>query len=172
MLFEWLAVIVAGVAAGGVASLARRLAGTLPRVAIPVAAGGAMLLAAAALEYAWYPRTLSALPERVEVALAHESRAPWRPWTYARPYVDRFVAIDAGSVLTNPAAPDRRIADVLVFARWVPPRRVRAVFDCAGGRRADLVEGAALAEGGAVEGAAWVETGLDDPVTRLACAGA
>ena len=172
MLFEFLAVVVAGVGAGGVASLARRLLRGLPRWTIPAAAGAIMILAAASLEYAWYGRTAGSLPPRVEVALTHESRAPWRPWSYVRPYVDRFVAVDGGSALTHAAAPERRIVDLLVFDRWAPPRRVRAAFDCALGRRADLLDGVALAPGGAIEGAAWRDTGLDDPVTRLACAGA
>ena len=117
-------------------------------------AGAAMIVAAASLEQSWYGRTVAALPPRVEVAVAHESRAPWRPWTYLSPYVDRFVAVDQGSVLTHAAAPKRRVADVLVFGRWTPPRRVRAAFDCAEGRRADLVEGVSLGADGAIEGAA------------------
>ena len=172
MLLELLAVLFAGLGAAGVVLLARRLAGGVPRSLVPVAAGGAMMAAAVALEYGWYGRTVEALPARVEVALTHESREPWRPWTYLAPFVDRFVAVDAGSVLTHPAAPDRRIVDVLAFGRWTPPRRVRAAFDCAEGRRADLVGGVALGPDGAIEGARWHDTGLDDPVTRLACAGA
>lgn len=170
MIFELLGVVIAGVAGGGVAMLACRLVRWLPRWIVPAAAGATMILASVSLEYAWYGRTVAALPDRVEVALAHESRAPWRPWTYLRPYVDRFVAVDQRSVLTHAAAPDRRIADVLVFGRWTPPRRVRAAFDCEAGRRADLVEGVSLGEDGAIEGAAWIETGLDDPLTRVACA--
>ena len=172
MLLELLAVVFAGLAGGGVASLARRAASALPGWLVPVAAGGAMLAVAVSLEYAWFDRTRGALPPRVEVALTHESRAPWRPWTYLAPFVDRFVAVDEGSILTHEAAPDRRIADVLAFGRWTPPRRVRAVFDCASGRRADLLDGVALGPDGTIENAAWHDTGLDDPVTRLACAGA
>ena len=170
MLLELLAVVFAGLAGGGVASLARRLVRALPRWLVPAAAGGAMIAVSVSLEYAWFDRTRDALPPRVEVALTHESRAPWRPWTYLAPFVDRFVAVDAGSVLTHPGAPDRRIVDLLAFARWTPPRRVRAAFDCAEGRRVDLVEGVTLGPGGAIEGAAWRDTGLDDPVTRSACA--
>lgn len=169
MFFELLAVVFAGVAAGGVASLLRRAARAVPRWLIPVAAGGAMLAVSISLEYSWFGRTTAGLPEGVAVALTNESRAPWRPWTYLAPYVDRFAAVDQGSVLTHPQAPGTRIADILLFGRWVPPRRVRAAFDCEAGRRADLMEGASLGANGAIEGADWRETGLDDPVTRLAC---
>lgn len=170
MFWELLGVVFAGVAAGGVASLARRFLPVAPRWLVPVGAGGAMLLTAVSLEYSWFGRTTAGLPDRVAVAMTNQSRAPWRPWTYVAPYTDRFVAVDQGSVLTHAEAPGTRIADVLLFGRWNPPRRVRAAFDCEAGRRADLVEGASLGEGGAVVGARWHETGLDDPVTRLACA--
>lgn len=170
MFFELLGVVFAGVAAGGIASILRRFVRALPRWAIPLAAGGAMILAAVSLEYTWYGRTTAALPGSVEVAVANESRAPWRPWTYLRPYTDRFLAVDRASVMTNAGAPGIRIADVILFGRWTPTRRVPAAFDCAEGRRADLVDGASLGPEGAIEGAIWRETGLDDPVTRLACA--
>lgn len=170
MIFELLAVVFAGFAGGGMGALARRLVRATPRWIVPIAAGGTMLTAAVSLEYAWFGRTTAALPETIAVAATDEVRAPWQPWTYVVPYVDRFVAVDRGSVLTNPEAPGTRIADVLIFGRWTPPRRVRSAFDCEGGRRADLLDGVTLGEGGAIEGATWLETGREDPVTRLACA--
>ena len=172
MIFEPPAVVFAGLAGGGVASPARRFARALPLWIAPAAAGGAMLATAVSLECAWCGRTVAALPDRVAVAAADESRAPRRPWTHPLPHVDRFVAVDRGSVSTHAEAPDRRIADVVLFARWHPPRRVRAAFDCARGRRADLLDGVTHGEDGAVAGAAWLDTGLDDSVTRLACGAA
>lgn len=170
MLFELIAVVVAGFAGAGIALLARRAFSLLPRWLVPLFAGAAMLATAISLEYSWYGRTVAGLPEGVEVGLAHENRAPWRPWTYAVPYVDRFIAVDRRSALTHEAAPGQRIVNLYVFGRWAPTQRVRAVFDCEAGRRADLVAGVRLAEDGAIEGATWHETGLDDPVTRAACA--
>lgn len=170
MFYELLAVVFAGLAAGGVASVLRRVVRAAPGWIIPLAAGGAMLLTAVSLEYAWYGRTAGALPERVAVAMTNESRVPWRPWTYVAPYVDRFVAVDRGSVLTSRSLPDQRVADVLLFARWDPPRQLRIAFDCAGNRQAVLMEGATITPEGTVEGADWRRTGPDDPVTRLVCA--
>lgn len=172
MLYELIATIAAGFIGGGVALLARRLIRSLPRWLVPVCAGSAMLIVAVSLEYSWFDRTIDTLPDGVEVALTRESRAPWRPWTYLYPLVDRFVAIDLASTLTHEAAPARRMTDLFVFARWTPPARVRAVFDCEAGRRADLVEGVRLASDGRLKGAVWHDMGLDHPVTRLACEGA
>lgn len=169
MLIELIAVVTAGFAAAGIALLATRLVHRLPRWLVPVAAGAALIGAAITLEYAWYGRTAGALPDSVEVALAHEARAPWRPWTYLAPYRDRFIAVDHASRMTSPAAEAQRLVDLLIFGRWALPTRIRAVFDCAEGRRADLGPGVTLAEDGRIEGATWHETGLDDPLTRTAC---
>jgi hypothetical protein len=170
MFYELIGVVFAGVAAGGVASLLRRPVRVLPGWLVPLAAGGAMLLTAISLEYSWFGRTIAGLPEGVEVALTNESRAPWRPWTYVAPYTDRFVAVDRATVLTSRTVEGQRVAEVFLFARWNPTRQVRVAFDCAAGRQAPLVGGATISAEGRVDGVAWRETGLDDPVTRMACA--
>lgn len=169
MLFELIAVISAGFVGGGAALIARRILKRLPRAAIPVAAGAAMLIVAITLEYSWFDRTREALPDSAVVALTHENRAPWRPWTYVRPYVDRFIVVDGASTRTNEAAPGQRMVDLVVFARWNAPTRVRAVFDCRDGRRADIGPGVTLGEGGTLEGATWYDTDLNHPVARAAC---
>ena len=171
MFFELIAVLSAGLAAAGIVLLARRLVPALPRWLAPLLGGLAMIGTAISLEYSWYGRTEAALPDGVEVALRHENRAPWRPWTYAVPYIDGFIAVDRAGALTHPALEGQRMVDLYVFGRWTPTRHARAVFDCEAGRRADLVAGVTLAEDGSVEGATWHDTGLDDPVTAAACAG-
>lgn len=172
MLFELIAVVAAGFMGGGVASVARRVAKGLPRWTVPFAAGGAMMIVAVSLEYSWFSRTAQSLPDGVEVALTHESRAPWRPWTYVAPFVDRFIAVDRASVRTHEAAPDLRMVDLVAFARWSAPQRLGVVLDCEDGRRADLVPGVTFGEDGRIEGATWHEMGPDHPVTRIACAAA
>lgn len=169
MLFELIAVIVAGVAAGGITLVTRRAAPALPRWLVPIAAGGAMLVAAISLEYSWFGRTAAGLPERTEVASKNEARAPWRPWTYIVPYVDRFVVVDRASVRTKAGLEGQRMVDLYLFGRWTPTIRITSVFDCGAGRRADLGPDVSLAEDGSLSGASWIDTGLDDPVTRTAC---
>ena len=169
MVFELIAVIAAGFLGGGVALVLRRGIKALPRWLVPVVAGAAMLGVAISLEYSWFGRTAGDLPDGLDVVLTHEARAPWRPWTYAIPYVDRFVAVDRASLMTHEAAPDRRLATLLVFARWQPPARVDAVFDCAAARRADLAPGTRLTDEGDVEGATWHDVPPDGPVMRSVC---
>lgn len=169
MVFELIGVIVAGVLGGGVASLIRRLVPMLPRWSIPAAAGLGMLFVSITLEYAWFERTRAALPDQVEVALTNESSAPWRPWTYAVPLVNRFIAVDRRTLQTHDAAPTLRMVDLVAFARWTPPSRLTVVVDCADGRRVDLVPGVTLTEDGHVEGGTWHAMGRDHAVTRIAC---
>ena len=130
-----------------------------------------LLGTAISLEYSWFDRTRATLPPGMEVALTRESRAFWRPWTYAVPYVDGFIAVDKAGARTHAASPGRTMADVYVFGRWTPAQRIPAVFDCVNGRRVDLGPGVTLSDDGGVEGGTWHETGLDDPVTAAACAG-
>lgn len=169
MFYELIATVAAGFVGAGIALMIRRLLRRLPRWFVPIAAGGAMLTAAISLEYSWFGRTVDGLPEGVEVALTRQNKAAWRPWTYAYPFVDGFIAVDQQSALTHAAAPEKRMVDLLIFGRFTPPSRVRSVFDCANGRRADIIEGARLTDDGDVEGTGWVDTGPDHPVTRAAC---
>lgn len=172
MLFELIAVIVAGFAAGGLALVTRRAVPVLPRWIVPIAAGGAMLLVAISLEYSWFSRTSAGLPDRVEVGSTHENRVFWRPWTYVVPQVDRFVAVDHRSLRTNATIEGQRMVDIYLFGRWTPTVRVTSVFDCVEGRRADLRPGVTLAEDGSIPDADWIDTDPGDPVTRTACGGA
>lgn len=172
MLLEFIATIVAGFGAAGVALVLRRLAGgRMPSWLVPVAAGGAMLAYAIWSEYSWFGRAVAGLPEGVVVVGQSESSAPWRPWTYIVPMTDRFVALDTRSVQTNDAAPDQRIADTYFFARWMPTRRVSVVFDCAGNRRAPMVEGLAMDDAGRITNADWVDVPAEDPALRTVCGG-
>lgn len=170
MFLELMATIFAGLAAAGVVMLLRSvLGGRLPRWAVPVAAGGAMIAATISSEYSWYERTAAALPEGVVVAQEVEKSGWLRPWTRVAPYVDRFVAVDDASVRRHPEQPDQRIVDLLFFGRWSAVQKVPVLFDCAGARRADLIEGAVFGEGGAISGVRWIDVPEGDPVLRRAC---
>lgn len=170
MVFELIAVVVAGFAGAGLALLLNwLLGGRLPRWLMPVAAGAAMLGVTIANEYGWYPRTLATLPRGLEVASTVEDRAVYRPWTYAVPFVNRFLAVDTQNVLTHPDRPEQRLVEVYAFARWSAPQKIAIAVDCAGARRADLSDGVAFGDGGALDGADWRDVGRDDPVLAAAC---
>ncbi|MGC9371074.1 MAG: hypothetical protein ACP5DX_16185 [Paracoccaceae bacterium] len=171
MFFELIATIVAGVGAAGLVLAVNRLTGgRLPRWAMPVAAGGAMIAFTVWSEYSWFARTRAALPEGVTVASTVETRGGLRVWTYAFPYVSRFSAIDRRSLRTHPDLPGQRILHVLLFARWSPPSQLPVLFDCEGHRRADLGPATRFGEGGRVIDPDWRALEAGDPLLRAACA--
>lgn len=170
MFWELVATLVAGVAAAGlVLALGKLTGGRLPRWVMPVAAGAAMIAMAIYNEYGWYPRTEANLPDGLEIVETVENRVWYRPWTYAAPYVERFVAVDRLSVQTHEAVPEHRLADVYLFGRWAPVHRLPVLADCAGWRRAALTDGFAFEDDGSVTGADWADVPEDDAIVTALC---
>ncbi len=164
MFLELIAVFVAGFAgAGAMLLLARLTGGRLPRWIVPLGAGGAMLAATISSEYSWYDRTAGGLPERMAVAETGTSRALWRPWTYAVPLTDRFVAVNTANLRPNTQQDTLYLAELYFYGRWQPVQSVEVMVDCATARRADP----ALGDGSPP---VWRDVGPDDSIVRTVCA--
>lgn len=173
MFFELIGTLLAGVATAlMIWALNRTLKGRLPKWLMPAGAGIAMLVATISSEYGWYGRTQANMPEGFVVAQAIEETTFYRPWTYAVPFVSRFVAVDTVTRRTHPQQPDQRIVDLVFYGRWQRTAKVPVLFDCAEGARADIVDGVEFANDGAVSNADWRSVGHDDPVLTVACQGA
>jgi hypothetical protein len=170
MIFELIGTIIAGVAAALIVwAINRTLKGRLPKWLVPVAAGAAMLFAAISSEYSWYSRTVATMPQGMVVAQTVEEKAFYRPWTYAHPFVSRFVAVDQATQRTHPDQPDQKIVDLVFYGRWARTAKVPILFDCAEGRRADIVDGVEFGSGGEVTNASWRSIAGDDPILKAAC---
>ena len=116
-------------------------------------------------EYNWFSRTLGTLPDGFVVISQNESTAFYRPWTYIEPFVDRFAAVEPAGVLRNDALPDQRIANVYLFSRWARPASVPVLVDCAGKRRADLIDETDFD----ADTADWRSLGETDPLLTTLC---
>lgn len=172
MFLELIATFAIGFAGAGIALLINFILGKrLPRWIIPVMAGGAMISFTIFNEYTWYQRTVNALPKGIQVAQKVEQQMAYRPWTYLWPYIDRFIALDKQSIRTNEKFPNQRIMDMIIYGRWARTNRIRSIFDCENGKRADLTDGVRFKEDGSLEGATWYKTGFNNPVTKTACEG-
>lgn len=170
MFFELIGTLVAGVAAALLVwAVNRSLKGRLPKWLMPVAAGGAMLLATISSEYGWYARTQANMPEGMVVAQTIEEKVFYRPWTYAKPYVSRFVAVDQVTQRTHPDQPDQRIVDLVFYGRWARTAKVPVLFDCAGSKRADIIDGVEFGANGEVTNAIWLDVAAGDPILKAAC---
>ena len=152
MFLELIATFAAGAGAAGLVLILNMLTrGRLPRWAMPVAAGLAMLGVAIANEASWGSRTAEGLPEGVVVVDEIRETAWYRPWSYLAPPAVRLVALDTQSVQTNPGAPEIVLADLYLFARWRPSARVPQLLDCTEATRANVTD-ATLAD---TESAVW-----------------
>lgn len=170
MLMDLLATFAVGAGFVGFVVVARHLSkGRVPKWAMPAAFGLGMLLFSVWNEYTWYGRTTAALPADVVVLSAPTDRAAFRPWSYVVPVSTRFAALDRTGMLKSTENSTIRRADVMLVQRWTPTRRVPLAFDCANGRRADLVDGAELAPDGTLTGGNWMDA--DDEMQRAACQG-
>lgn len=173
MLIELFAAVSAAVAAAGLVLLIGRLGRmtgrwTLPKWAMPAAAGAAMFGFAIWNEYSWFPRTRAALSADLVVASAPADRMAYRPWTYIFPLVTRFVAVDRSAAV---AGAEVFATNAYVVTRWGRTRQVPIAFDCARMTRADLAAGARLAADGTLTGAEWLPPDAEDPLVRAACMG-
>lgn len=169
MILDFIATVCAGFALAGVALALRALSRRrLPAWIVPAAAGLGMLGFAVWNEYTWYPRTVAALPDGVVVARAQEESAPWRPWSYVRPIVTRFSAVDTRVSRTNPGAPGQVLTTVVLVGRWQPGMTVPVLFDCESSRRAPLTGDTPLAEIDGT-GLSWEELPPTDETLRAAC---
>jgi len=166
MFLELIATFVAGIGAAGVVLLVNRIFGRrLPGWSMPIAAGATMLAFTIWSEYSWASRTIERLPEGMAVAETFETKAAWKPWTYAAPQVNRLMVVDRGNIRTNPNAPEVRLVDLYLFARWSAPNKVPQLVDCAAGRRADVSDDA-LADPARAK---WIDLGADSALVRLSC---
>ena len=170
MFLELIGTIFAGFAFAGIVLVLNKLTGgRLPRWATPVAAGLGMIGMTIASEYSWYDRTRETLPDSVSIIQEVESRAIYRPWTYAVPFVDRFAAIDTDSVRKNEQVPDERLVELYFFGRWAPVSQVPVVVHGAENLRANLADGAEFGDDGRVLNADWIKAGTGDPIIEATC---
>lgn len=170
MFLELIATFFAGVAAAGIVMLLNKvLGGRLPRWFMPVAAGAAMIATTISNEYSWYPRTAGNLPEGLVIAETVESKAFYRPWTHAKPYIERFVAVDTATIRTHPDQPSFKLADVYLFGRWSPISKLPVLADCTEMKRAALTDAISFEEDGTVTGAEWQRPDAGDAILKTIC---
>lgn len=170
MFLELIATIFAGIAFAGVVMVINKFTGgRLPKWVAPVAAGLGMIGMTISSEYSWYDRTKDSLPDGMTVVQEVESRALYRPWTYAVPFVNRFAAIDTVSVRTNEQVPEQRLVDLYFFGRWAPVSKLPVAVDCAQNLRANLADGAEFGADGQLVNADWITGTTDDPIIEATC---
>lgn len=167
-----IAVFAMGFAAAGFVLLAYRLRSKKPpRYLIPLAAGLAMIGYALWSDYSWAPRTIAGLPDHVAVVKRIPSSAPWKPWTYLFPQIDRFIAVDNAQTRRNDRLPGLVLAEVILVARLEPAVTTRQLFDCAQARRTDVIASDEFTEEGLPMNPDWVHLEPTDELYKAVCQG-
>ena len=165
-----IAVFAVGFSAAGLVLLAYRPRGRKPpRYMIPLAAGLAMIGYAVWSDYSWASRTIAELPDHVTVVKKIPSSAPWKPWTYLFPQVDRFIALDSSEIRRNENLPGFVLAEVILVARLEPAVTTRQLFDCRQVRRTDIIASDSFTAEGMPQNPEWVPLDRTDALFERLC---
>jgi hypothetical protein len=170
MFWELIATFCAGLGAAGIALFARSVSKKkLPQWLVPVFAGVGMLGFQVYSEYTWFSHQKSLLPDGVEVVKKIEESSPWRPWSFVKPQVVRFVAVRVGEGAVNQVNPDLVLAEVYLFERRKLAKRVHQVFHCGQNARAEFSENLEIPSFGEPLNEQWFSLPEDDPLLVEAC---
>ncbi len=168
MIWHFIATIVAGFGAAGIALLLRKLSrNKAPRYLTPVFAGLGMLMFQIYSEYQWFAHQKSLLPAELRVVMAVEETTAWRPWTYLHPQTTRFMAADFGTLQRNQHNPAIVLVDLYLFAEKSPAVPVKQLVHCQANKRADLTADLAVPEPGASLDNRWFDIPPDHPLLAV-----
>lgn len=143
MFLELIATFVAGIGAAGLVLLINLITGgRLPKWAMPVAAGAAMIGLAVTNEYTWGGRTADGLPDGVVVIDDIKTSKWYKPWTYVWPQTVRLTALDTLAVQSRADIPDVKLVDLYLLARWQPPAKIPQLLHCTEAKRANVTDAA------------------------------
>lgn len=170
MLWDLIATIVAGFGAAGIALLLRKLtAQRAPRYLIPAFAAAGMVGFQIYSEYQWFEHQKSLLPAGVVVVKTIAESTAWRPWSYLKPQVVRFMALDVKNASANQQNPQLMLATVYLFERRNPAAAIRQVIHCRLRYRADFTEQLVLPTTGAALDQQWHPIGPGEQALLQVC---
>ena len=143
MLFEFIATIAAAFGMAGLALIIThlsKLAGKrAPKWLIPLFAAIGIFAFQIHQEYNWYDQQVNQLPDGVTVVKTAESTEWFRPWSYVKPQILRFIAADTGNATAQINDPNIYLVNLYLFERRRSVQQIPQVIDCAAPARADYV---------------------------------
>lgn len=143
MLYEFIATIAAAFGMAGLALVIThlsKLAGKrAPKWLIPLFAAIGIFGFQIHQEYNWYDQQVNQLPDGVTVVKTAESTEWFRPWSYVKPQILRFIAADTGNATAQINDPNIHLVNLYLFERRRSVQQIPQVIDCAAPARADYV---------------------------------
>lgn len=175
MIYEFIATITAGFGMAGIAMIIRHLtkfAGKqAPKWLIPIFAAIGMLGFQIHQEYNWQQQQIDRLPEQVKVVKTVEGQAWYRPWSYLKPQVIRFMAVEAGEPLgsdINPTTADIRRSNIYLFERRISTKIIPQLVNCQKPAITSLTIKAPLSTA-TVKQLQWQPLAADDEILQAVC---
>lgn len=170
MIFHLISVFVAAIAAVGCMILVFRLIGRKPpKFLTPLIAAAAMFFVNIYAEYNWFPMTRDGLPETVKVVQTFETSAPWSPWSYKWPRIERFTAVDMSSIQKNPKHPGYHVAETYLVQKGLDTMIIYHLFDCNKARIVDVSPNTEFDESGLPKEDNWQQLDTDHPMLATVC---
>ena len=143
MLYEFIATIAAAFGMAGLALVIThlsKLAGKrAPKWLIPLFAAIGIFGFQVHQEYNWYHQQVNQLPKGVTVVKTAESKEWFRPWSYVKPQILRFIAADTGNATAQLNDQNIYLVNLYLFERRRSIQKIPQVIDCATPARADYV---------------------------------
>ena len=162
MLWEWIATVFAGLGAAGVMLGFRFFIKRLPKWSVPASAGLGMILFQVYSEYTWFEHTKSLLPVTVVVVAEMAETAPYKPWSYYKPQILQFAAIDTNQIMAVHQHEHWRQIRLYFFERRMSAHSLPVMIDCQKGLQATLSD-----EGKFVSG--WSKESHTHKMVQIAC---
>ena len=160
MLWELIATITAGFGAAGIALILRMMFKKLPKWLIPAAAGLGMIGFQVFSEYTWFEHTRSRLPSETKVVAEIPETAFYKPWSYVKPEVLKFVAVDTANLETVDQARNIRRANLYFFERRMSAQTLPVWIDCQNQVQSDIADPAKQV---------WGKTGYTENIVAAVC---
>ncbi|MGO3642417.1 MAG: hypothetical protein ACTJFK_10685, partial [Psychrobacter sp.] len=124
-------------------------------------------------EYNWYSQQVDKLPEGVEVVKTAESTEWFRPWSYAKPQILRFIAADTGNASVQIDNSNIYLVNLYLFERRRSVQKIEQVIDCSRPARADYVlpekDSTLTIDEHVEQTTAWHDLATDDPLFIKIC---
>lgn len=171
MIYEFIATITAGFGMAGIALIIRHLSkftGHLtPKWLLPIFAGIGMLGFQLHQEYNWQDHQLNQLPEQVSVVKSIEETTWYRPWSYLKPQVVRFMAVnDAQPIQASESvlSSDVYKVNLYLLERRISTKIVPQLIDCAQSAYASIPESVSL-----TNDVKWHPLAKNDELIKAVC---
>ncbi len=166
MLYELIATLSAGFAMAGIALVLRHLTKLLlkkqlPKWIILLFAGIGIFTFQIHQEYNWFSQMESKLPQGTEVVKTISETYWYRPWTYAKPQIVRFMAVDMKNAEINQLNPQLKRVNIYLFERRMSSKIIPQMFDCNTKKMANIPTQSEKIE--------WVAMNTEDKLYQVVC---